>query len=134
MESKLIRNRDRAKQILAFDGMQYGKCRPTDLDMSIDFQGKTFIFGELKGAETPLTLGQKIHLTGLVDAIKAGGKTAYAFLAHHNIEDTEHDVHVGEAIVAKLYDGHSWQVFYPRTTVDALVQDIYNSHLLENMK
>lgn len=108
MESGLIKNRERAKQLLAFDGMQYGKCRPTDIDVSIDFQGKTFVFVELKGAGAPLTLGQKIHLQGLVHAIRAGGRMAWAILAHHDTPDCEHDVHVGEAKVFSVYDGNSW--------------------------
>lgn len=126
MQSKLIRNRDRAAQQLAFDGMKYGLCRPTDMDMSIDFQGKCWVFGEIKGAGTGLTMGQKIHLSGLVKAIRKAGLTAYAFLAHHEVEDTDHDVMVGDCEVFTVFNGSTWT----RTsgTVHELITQIHDEH------
>ena len=130
LESKLINNRKRAAQLLAFDNMQYGKCRPTDIDVSMDFQGKCFIFTELKGGTAPLTLGQRIHLTGLVDAIEAGGREAYAILAHHNTPDTAHDVHVAESIVHSVYSGGSWERMNVEVTLDKVISDIHNAYKL----
>ena len=131
MESELIKNRERAKQLLAFDDMQYGRCRPTDIDLSMDFQGRTFVFGELKGNNMPLTLGQKIHLEGLVKGLRKGGKTAYAFLAHHDTPDCEHDVHVGDAVPAKVFNGNTW--FTPeQSSVDSLLKAIHEEHVNEN--
>ena len=127
MESDLIKNRDRAKQLMAFDDMQYGRCRPTDVDISIDFQGRTFVLGELKGNNMPLTLGQKIHLEGIVKAIRAGGKVAYAFLAHHDTPECEHDVRVAEAVPHKVFNGKEW--FTPeQTSVHSLLQTIHKEH------
>lgn len=128
-ESKLITNRKRAKQLMAFDGMQYGKCRPTDIDFSMDFQGNVFIFGELKGNNAPLTLGQKIHLEGLVKAIKKGGKEAYAMLAHHDTPDTEHDVRVSEATVFSVYNGLTWE--RQSVTVHELIKKLHADYLEE---
>lgn len=108
MKSKLIKNRERAKQLLAFDGMQYGKCRPTDIDMAVDFKGKVFIFCELKGAALPLTIGQRVHLEGLVKGLTAGGRVAYACLASHDTPRTEDDVSVAEATVVTVFDGKKW--------------------------
>ena len=127
MKSELITNRSRAKQLMAFDGLQYGACRPTDVDLSMDFQGRTFVFGELKGGNVGLTLGQKIHLEGLVKAIRAGGKVAYAFLANHDTEDTTHDVKVSTARVNKVYNGMLW--YTPeQETVDELLTAIHKEH------
>ena len=131
MESNLIKNRERAKQLMAFDDMQYGRCRPTDVDISMDFQGRTFVFGELKGNNMPLTLGQKIHLEGLVKAIRAGGKTAYAFLAHHDTPECKHDVRVSEAVPAKVFNGERW--FTPeQDSVHSLLQTIHEEHVNES--
>ena len=129
MQSDLINNRDRAKQILAFDGMQYEKCRPTDIDFSLDFQGNVFIMGELKGQGAPLTLGQKIHLEGLVKAIRKGGKDAYAILAHHDTPNTSHDVRVSEATVFSVYDGVTWD--RKTVTVDQFIKKVHNEYLEE---
>jgi len=88
MTSK-IHNRARIRQIIDFDGLEWGKLRPTDIDLSIDWQGKTFVFVELKSAGTALTLGQRIHLEGLVKAIRAGGRLAWAVFAHHDTDVSE---------------------------------------------
>ena len=127
MQSELINNRNRAKQLLAFDGLVFGKCRPTDIDFSMDFQGAVFVFGEIKGGSLGLTMGQKIHLQGLVKSINSGGKQAYAFLAHHNQSDTDKDVHVGACLVRSVYDGVAWQPY--EGSVAALVGDIHADHL-----
>ena len=129
-ESGLINNRARAAQLMAFDGMQYGKCRPTDIDLSMDWQGKYFVFVELKGVGVPLTLGQKIHLTGLVDAIEAGGRQAVAILAHHDTPKCEHDVHVAESIVHSYYTGGRWERIVVKKTLDSFLHELHNSYQL----
>ena len=128
-ESGLINNRARAAQLMAFDGMQYGKCRPTDIDLSMDWQGKYFVFTELKGVGVPLTLGQKIHLTGLVDAIEAGGRQAVAILAHHDTPKCEHDVHVAESMVHSIYTGGSWEKIFNKK-LDTLLHELHNAYQL----
>ena len=129
MRSELIRNRARAKQLLAFDGMQYGKCRPTDIDVSLDFQGETFVFVELKGPGAPLTLGQRIHLEALVKGLRAGGKEAVAILAESKAPDPETDVHVAEARVLAMYDGFQWVQEEGDIKLDTAIHFIHNEHL-----
>ena len=129
MQSKMIGNREKAKQILAFDDMQYGRCGVTDIDFSLDFQGNVFVFGELKSQGAPLTLGQKIHLTGLVKAIRKGGKDAYAILAHHDTPNTSHDVRVSEATVFSVYDGVTWD--RKTVTVDQFIKKVHSEYLEE---
>ena len=128
-QSTIVKNRERAKQILAFDGMQYGKCRPTDIDVAMDWQGKTFVFVELKGAGAPLTLGQKIHLTSLVDAIVAGGRKAYAILAHHDTPNCSHDVHVAESSAHSIYSGgNGWTKLPEGVKLDILINKLHRQH------
>lgn len=129
MQSELIKNRERCKQILAFDGMQYGLCRPSDIDFSMDFQQKLFILGELKGDRAPLTRGQQIHLEGIVKGLVAGGKEAYALLCHHNTPDCEHDVHVAEATVTKVFDGKKWHTLTLKISVDKWITNIHNHYV-----
>ena len=129
-QSTLINNRDKAKQLLSFDGMQYGLCRPTDVDISMDFQQKCFVFVELKTLGAPLTMGQKIHLQGLVDAIVAGGRKAYAILAHHSTPDCDHDVHCATAEVFSVYTGGrgGWDKVHPKTSLDDYIKTIHENH------
>lgn len=131
MKSKAINNRSRAKQLLGFDNMKYGRCSPTDIDMSLDFQGNVFIFTELKGGKAPLTLGQRIHLMSIVDALESGGKEAYAILAHHDTANPEHDVMVGESVVAAVYSQGAWSRDVSGRTLDRVITDIHNAYQLE---
>ena len=128
MRSDLIRNRDNAKQILAFDGLEYGKVRPTDIDVSIDFKQRLFIFGELKGTHANLTVGQRIHLEGLVKGLRAGGKDAVAFLAFHDTPDHEQDVHVAETYVASYFDGSQWKPPSKKQTVKEFIDVCREEH------
>lgn len=129
MQSDIILNRDRAKQLLAYDGMLYGKCRPTDIDFSMDFGGKVFIFGELKGANAPLTVGQRLHLQFLCDALEKGGAKAYAIVANHDTADCEHDVMVAQARVTKVYSQGKWLSPENTVTVNELIGGIYEDEV-----
>ena len=129
MKSELIGSRDRAKQLLAFDDLNWGKIRPTDIDLSLDFGGKVFVFGELKSGNAGLTTGQRIHLQGLVRGLRKGGLIAYAFRANHNTPDNEHDVHVAEAEVKSVYEGDGWETPRGSMTVLDFMNDIHERHI-----
>lgn len=130
MRSDIIANRERASQLLAFDGLQWGKCKCTDIDVSLDFQGKTFVFVELKGKGAQLTMGQRLHLQGLVQGLTAGGKTAFAVVANHDTPDTNHDVHVAEAPVYMYYTGMGrWLKPTNPETVKQFIDKIYEGHV-----
>jgi len=132
MISELIRNREKAKQILAFDGMKYGKCSPTDIDVSMDWQGKTFVFVEMKGRGAPLTLGQRLHLEGLCKAIVAGGKHAYAILAVHDEPNTEQDVEVAICEPLRIFDGKEWKMCGHLLNLQGTIAKLYSEHIERN--
>jgi len=123
-------NRARASQLVEFKDMKWGLCSPTDIDISIDFQGKTFIFTELKGQGKMLTKGQQYHLEGIVKAITKGGLTAYAILAHHATRASE-DIHAAACIVHSVYDGKSWVPIEENKTLATVIDGMYDAHLTE---
>ena len=133
MRSKLIGNRKKAEQILAFDDLKFGLCRPTDIDLSMDWQCKTFVFVEIKSEGTPLTVGQRIHLGGLVDAIRAGGKEAYALVARHETPVGE-DVHCAMCRTSSLYDGKEWKNLDTNVRLGDTLDALHEAHLLRNKK
>jgi hypothetical protein len=128
MKSDLIGNRKKAAQLLAFDGLEWGKIRPTDVDLSLDFKQRLFIFGELKSLGSSLTVGQRIHLEGLVKGLRAGGKDAVAFLAEHKTDDNTHDVHVAEAKVVSFFDGSQWKPPTKKQTVREFIDVCREEH------
>ena len=123
-----IRNRGLLRQIVSFKDMLYGSCRPTDIDLSMDFNREVFIFAELKFAGSGLTTGQKIHLLGLVDAIEAGGRRAYAFLATHEARPDE-DIVAGLSLPVMVYTQGAWGMCPEDTLGEAIaaIEDEYRN-------
>ena len=123
-------NRARAAQLVDFAGLKWGLCSATDIDISLDWQGKTFIFTELKGQGKMLTNGQKYHLEGIVKAIRKGGLTSYAILAHHATRASE-DIHAAACIVHSVYDGKSWVPIEENKKLATVIDGMYDAHLTE---
>lgn len=126
-----FKNRKRAQQLIDFEGLQWGKCKCTDIDLSLDWQQKTFVFVEIKGPSVPLTAGQKYHLEGLVKAIRKGGKTAHAILAHHNHEDPSEDIKASSCVVNRVYDGNTWDLVDTSWTLQEVLDELYGEHQKE---
>lgn len=122
-----FRNRDYGSQLLDFKGIEFGKCKATDIDMSLDWQGRTFIFTEVKYHHAPLTLGQKYHLENLVKAVRAGGKVAYAIVSTHETPLGE-DIVAANTIVKKIYDGKGWQVAGEGVKLSTQLDELYKEH------
>ena len=125
-----IRNAALMSQITDYKGMVYGLCRPTDIDLSIDFNKEVFIFTELKYQGVGLTIGQRIHLMGLVDAIEAGGRQAYAILAHHTTPKGE-SIMAAEAVVAMVYTLGSWERVMRNQTLHEVIERIHTEYIEE---
>ncbi len=119
-------SRKRAAQLMDFKGMAYGKCSPTDIDFSVDFQQKCFIFGEIKGLNRGLTVGQRIHLEGLVKGLRKGGLMAYAVFGQHATRSSE-DVMVYDCFNAKVYDGVSWES--REGSVGVVMDELYDTYV-----
>lgn len=103
-----ITNRDRAKQIRDFSGLQYaGKITPTDIDGMIDFGNKAFVFFELKFGNTPLHYGQRLALERLVDNILPP-KHAIAFIGKHN-DDVCFDIDVAKCWAVEYRTSGKWK-------------------------
>lgn len=131
MQSKLIGNRAKARQLLAFDGLKFGLCRPTDIDLSMDWQCKTFVFVEIKSEGTPLTVGQRIHLSGLCDAIRAGGREAYAIVARH-ATPVGQDVLCSGCRTSAVYQENKWVEVDTNERLSVTLDILYIEHLVRN--
>jgi hypothetical protein len=126
-------NRAKAQQLIDFEGLKFGLCKATDIDISFDWQGKTFVFVELKSSGAPLTAGQKYHLQYLVDAIKRGGKEAFAILAHHETPVDE-DFYAASTFVTAVYNGNTWEYGDSArgVTLKETLDELYEQHQKEN--
>lgn len=133
MESS-FRNREYAKQLIDFGGLKYGLCSPSDIDLTIEWKGKTFVFVEVKRKGTPLTIGQRLYLENIVKAINAGGKHAVALFVEHEEDDPDKDVLAKDTKVLAAYGSEEkWVDIKPQScNLKEYIQKIYVHHLDRN--
>lgn len=97
-------------QQLLFEGCRWGNCTPSDIDACIEFDGRLFLFIEVKqwGMEPPV--GQRLMLEHIVQAtLQKPGVSAFALLAWHNTPAPE-PIRLEDCIVASYYHGvGDWQ-------------------------
>jgi hypothetical protein len=103
-----IENRERARKIIDFTGLQYGKITPTDIDGMIDFGNNIFVFIELKYSKAEMPFGQKLAIERLVDCCMSAGKKSIAILAKHDIENPNNDIKCSDCDVVKYYYKGQW--------------------------
>ena len=110
MGSNTIHNRERASQLVLFEGLRHiDGCSPTDIDgvMAIRKHGKAFIIeSKFKGA--PLKPGQRMMIEDLVNAFHRGfGWTSLGVHAAHAIDVG--DVVLRDSTIVQIYFEARWQ-------------------------
>lgn len=103
-----IQLRDRARQIVDFSGLRYGKITPTDLDGLIEYRDKAFVLYEYKYQNADMPPGQKLALTRLIDCLNKS-KPSVLFLCRHEITDCKSDIPGDRIVVAKRYYRGKWK-------------------------
>ncbi len=103
-----IQERDRARQIIDFSGLKFGKITPTDIDGLIEYHNQAVIFMEFKYFCAPLPHGQQLALTRLVDNSQRAGKEAILLICEHHVSDCDSDIIASDAIVREFYYRAKW--------------------------
>ncbi|MBQ7220762.1 MAG: hypothetical protein IJS28_07275 [Synergistaceae bacterium] len=103
-----IQYRDRARQLIDFSGIKYGRITPTDIDGFLEYKGKAFVFYEYKLPEVEMPDGQGLALTRMVDVLSTAGKEAVLFLCRHNETNPNKDIIGSDAIVEGVYWHGKW--------------------------
>ena len=116
----VINNRERAKQIRDFSGLQYAnKITPTDIDGMIEFGDKAFVFMELKFGNKDLPYGQRLALERLTDNMENAGKFSIAIIATHNA-DVYFDIDVAECYVTERRINKQWKIAHHETVKEMI--------------
>jgi len=109
MSKSLIKNKDRARQLMLFDGLvRHRGISPTDIDGLIDYKGNAFILLEGKLTGTPILNGQKMAIENLCKAIISGGKECIALVFEHQTKSSN-DIFVKNCLVRKIYISGCWR-------------------------
>ena len=107
MDSKLIHN-PRIRQVIEFDGLQYGTITPTDIDGCIEYHDKAVVFMEYKLQGYGMPDGQKKCLERLTDDITLAGREAVLLLCQHTIYDIWQTVPGKDGKVVGVYYKGEW--------------------------
>ncbi len=124
-ERGVIQHRERAKQIIDFSGLKYGKCTPTDIDGLIELGGKVFIFIEYKFSDTPIKRGQELAFERVVDIVN---KTKPTLLIHaQHFEPVEKDIDAANAKVVRVRTDGRW--FIEGWVVGSTVKEVVDKFI-----
>ncbi len=115
VERGKIKNRERARQLVDFHELKWGKITPTDLDGFIDFGNNAFVCIEYKHGDAEIGYGQELALKRLVDVIDAMRKPCILIHATHDQHDPDKDIDGANAIVVQVYSKGRWHSDGKRT-------------------
>lgn len=117
-----IAYRGRAKQLIDYSGLKYGRVTPTDVDGLIEYQGRCFILYEFKYRDTELPIGQRIALERVVDNLN---KPALLIVAEHDTVPVN-DIKACDCPVREYYTNGRWA--HSRNTVKELTDMFIHKH------
>lgn len=119
----VIRHQERAKQIISFEGMQYGSITPTDIDTCIEYKNVGWFWGEVKYNGAPVRPGQRLAIERFVDDMWTAGKHVLAVIADHNVDDANEKILLKDCIVREFRaDFEEWKTPIIQQTVGELVK------------
>lgn len=99
-----IRSRRRAKQLVSFEGIEFGeRLWPTDFDALIEWRDKAWLVFEVKLWDKDVPYGQKLALERFVRDVRKAGKHAVAAVVQHHVEDPEVDVRLSDCEVREVF-------------------------------
>ena len=101
-----IQSRERAKQIISFEGMDLGpRLWPTDFDAAIEWKDRAWLLFEVKHGDKAVPLGQRLALERFVRDVWRAGKDAVAVVVEHHVGDPSQDVRLADCTVREVYVG-----------------------------
>ena len=93
---------NRGRQLLRFDGMQYGSITPTDIDGLIEYHDKLWIVYEAKLEDKEVSQGQKLALERFIWNVRIAHKHGIALIVVHKIKDANKDIYLKDCEVREL--------------------------------
>ena len=107
----MIRNPDRVKQAIEFNGMKFGPSGyPTDFDSVVEYHDKGWIVFEVKYKDTRPQLGQKLALQRFSNDMAKSGKFAIVFIVEHDISDPNEKIYLRDCRVREMcINGAKWR-------------------------
>lgn len=106
----VIDNRERARQLRDFSGLQYGNITPTDIDGLIEYKDIAYIIIETKFGNAELPAGQRIALERICDDLQNYKHTIVIISTH------DHPVNEDIDLAKTMVKRYRWQRRWIDTT------------------
>ena len=116
-----IKSRDRAKQLVSFEGIEFGeRIWPTDFDAVIEWHDKAWLLFEVKMYDVDVPSGQRIAIERFVRDVHRAGKNAMAAVVQHCVTDPNETVTLAKCRVREIYVSGEFRWRPPNRPVTAL--------------
>ena len=114
-----IRNKEHAQTLRDYSGMSWGRITPTDIDGFVEFGDRVFVIVESKYDSAPLSVGQRLALERLSDAVSRSRHCLLVVCSHSSQSDEEIPMH--DCIVTQYRSGGIWRIPKSQTTLREIV-------------
>ncbi len=114
----MFHSRERAKQLIDFSGLRFGKLMLTDIDAIFDYKNKGWLIIEVKTKGERLSLGQKIAIERMTDEL-GRSKPALAMVVEHETS-TDTDVDLATCLVTSVRVNGAWRKIKKQITTRQL--------------
>lgn len=134
----MIRNKKMQAQFISYDSLAFNKefendpgkgvYHPTDIDGILQFSAKTHpmsakynqavLIYEFKNQHGFISVGQKILLESLANAVQHSGGFSLVAVVRHSVDNPEIDVDGGAGTVAEYFYDGEWRTCSPMTAVE----------------
>ena len=119
MERGVYQSTKRGRQLLLFDGFQYGSITPTDIDGAIDYHGSVWVLFEAKMVGKDVPRGQRVALERLIQGFRRAHTHGIAMIVEHDITDCGRDIYVRECAVREIYTTETMRWRPPKWPITA---------------
>lgn len=124
-----IQSRERAKQLVRFDGMELGpRMWPTDFDAAIEWRNQAWLLFEVKHGDKDVPRGQRLALERFVQDVWRGGKSAVAAVVEHFVSDPTYDAFLADCVVREVYVGGEFR--WRRTRRRMTARELTDAYVL----
>ena len=115
-----IQSRERAKQLVSFEGMELGeRMWPTDFDAVIEWRDRAWLLFEVKHEDAPMPKGQRLAVERFVRDVWNGGKAAVAAVVEHRVADPNDDIRLADCMVREVFVGGEFRWRAPNRPITA---------------
>lgn len=130
-ERGVYQNPNRGKQLIRFDGIQYGKITPTDFDGVIEYQDRIWVLFEAKLTGKEVPDGQKKALARFVADVGKAGKCAIAMIVDHTTDNPADDIILRNCNVREIITTENLKWRPPRWSITA--KEMADAYIIHNM-